>query len=121
MRYHHLYADEAGESHWKDVEVRLEERVFAPPAKGIEISDPVTATGMLFLRLEKGWSEPVHPTPKPQMLVCLSGAVIVTASDGEERRIGPGDVWYMEDVTGKGHHTRVEGEEDFEAVIVQQG
>ncbi len=35
MKYHKLYSDENGESHWADVEVVLEERVFAPPAQGI--------------------------------------------------------------------------------------
>ena len=33
--------------------------------------------------------------------------------------IGKGDVWHMEDCSGKGHHTRVISDEDFEAVIVQ--
>ena len=121
VRYHHLYADETGESRWKDVDVPLEERVFAPPAQGIEVSDAMAAGNLLFLRLRAGWSEPDHPTPVPQMLICVAGAAIVTASDGEARRIGQGDMWFMEDTTGKGHHTRVDGAADFEAVIVQTG
>lgn len=119
MKYHHLYADSGGESHWREVEVALEERVFAPPAKGIFISDADAARASLFLRLPAGWNEPAHPTPKRQTLVCLAGAVDVTASDGETRRIGPGDVWRMEDRTGKGHHTAVAGTVDFEAVVIQ--
>ncbi len=43
----------------------------------------------------------------------------VTASDREIRQIGPGDVWQMEDLTGKGHRTRVLGNDDFEAAVVQ--
>lgn len=119
MRYHHLYADDSGESRWRDVEVALDVRRFAPPAQGIEISAPEKATQTMFLRLRAGWDEPAHPTPKRQTLVCLAGAVRVTASDGEAREIGPGDVWRMEDRHGKGHHTRVISETDFEAVIVQ--
>jgi quercetin dioxygenase-like cupin family protein len=119
LRYHRLYADESGESHWRDVDVTLQERTFAPPAKGILVSEPERATSMVFLELPAGWDEPVHPTPKRQILICLAGVVRVTASDGEAREIGPGDVWCMEDLVGKGHHTRVEGDEDFEAVIVQ--
>ena len=120
MRYHHLYADSKGESRWRDVEVALAERTFAPPAEGILISEPEPATGMVFLRLPVGWNEPIHPTPKKQMLVCLAGTVCVTASDDEAREIGPGDVWLMEDVVGKGHHTRVVSDVAFEAIIVQQ-
>ncbi|HCQ63780.1 MAG TPA: cupin [Rhodobacteraceae bacterium] len=119
MKVHHLDADEAGESHWHDVDVGLAERVFAPPAQGIFVSQPEAARTTLFLRLPAGWSEPTHPTPKRQTLVGLRSAIDVTASDGETRRIGPGDIWRMADRTGKGHHTAVVGDEDFEAVMIQ--
>ena len=119
MIYHRLYADDQGESHWEDIEVTLEERSFAPPAKAIEISPSEPVTNTLFLRLKSGWDEPIHPTPVAQRLICLAGAVRVTASDGEARDIGPSDVWHMEDKHGKGHHTVVTSHEDFLAVIVQ--
>jgi quercetin dioxygenase-like cupin family protein len=60
-----------------------------------------------------------NPSPKKQTLICLAGVVYVTASNGEARKIGPGDVWLMEDLIGKGHHTRVTSNETFRAVIVQ--
>ena len=119
IKFHKLYADAAGESHWQDVTVDLAERVFAPPAQAIEISEPEAARQMMFLRLRAGWNEPIHPTPVRQKLICVAGTVRVTASDGEARDIGPGDVWHMEDRHGKGHHTQVTSAEDFEAVIVQ--
>lgn len=121
MRYHHLFSDAAGESHWKTTEIALSEQSFAPPARAIHVSEAVASTSMVFLRLHAGWDEPVHPTPVHQTLVCLTGTVRVTASDGAARDIGPGDIWRMEDLTGKGHHTRVTSAEDFEAVIVQHG
>lgn len=119
MKYFRLFADAAGESHWQDIDVTLNERVFAPPAQGIEISEPAPASQTMFLRLRPGWNEPVHPTPVGQKLVCLAGSVTVTASDGDSREIGAGDVWIMEDTHGKGHHTVVSSDTDFEAVIVQ--
>ncbi len=119
MLFNDLFVDESGESHWREVTVALEEKTFAPPAKAIEISDTMPAMGLLFLRLAAGWDEPIHPTPRVQTLICLRGAVEVTASDGEARRIGPGDVWRMADTFGKGHHTKVVSEGDFECVIVQ--
>lgn len=119
MQYHKLYSDKAGESHWEDVEITLQERSFAPPARNIEISEPENVGRFMFLRLPAGWDEPVHPTPVRQKLVCLSGKILVTASDGEAREIAKGDVWHMEDLSGKGHHTRVIGQEDFEAAIIQ--
>lgn len=119
MKYHHLFTDAEGESHWRDVEVALTEQTFAPPAKGILVSPAELAKATLFLTLPAGWNEPIHPTPKRQFFICLSGAVLVTARDGEARRIGPGDVWRMEDRCGKGHRTTVLGEEACTAVMVQ--
>lgn len=119
MHYHKLGVDDAGESHWETVEVTLSERVFAPPAQNIHLSDPEPCARVVFLRLPAGWDEPIHPTPARQRLVCLAGAVRVTASDGEAREIGPGDVWQMQDTWGKGHHTRVISDADFEAMVVQ--
>lgn len=119
MLYHHLFADESGESRWRTVEVDLEERSFAPPARAIFVSAAEPARATVFLRLDAGWDEPIHPTPLRQTLFCLSGAVRVTASDGETRVIGKGDVWRMEDTHGKGHHTRVISDGPFEAALVQ--
>jgi len=119
MWFHHLYADESGESHWRKVELVLQERTFAPPAQRIFISEPEAAKALVFLSLKSGWNEPSHRTPKRQILMCLAGAVRVTASDGEAREIRQGDVWRMEDVTGKGHHTRVTSGVNFEVVVVQ--
>ena len=119
MKVNDLVCDAAGESHWQTTEITLSERSFAPPAEAIAVSDTAPASGMLFLRLVAGWDEPVHPTPRVQTLICLRGTVVVTASDGEARAIGPGDVWRMADTHGKGHHTRVVGDADFECVIVQ--
>jgi len=93
VKFQRLYSDAQGESHWEDVEVSLEERTFAPPAKAIEVSEAEPTKQVLFLRLRAGWDEPIHPTPVAQKLICLSGKVRVTASDGEIRDIGPGDVW----------------------------
>jgi len=119
VTYHHLYSDAMGESCWRHVNVELNEQTFAPPAQGILVSSAEAAKALLFLKLPAGWSEPIHPTPKKQALICLAGAVRVTASDGNARDIRKGDVWRMEDNTGKGHHTEVIGDEDFEAAVVQ--
>lgn len=119
LKFHRLYSDADGESHWQDVNVELHEQTFAPPAKAIEISAPDAVKQTMFLKLRAGWDEPVHPTPVMQKLICLAGTVRVTASDGEVRNIGPGDVWHMEDKHGKGHHTVVTSAEDFLSVIIQ--
>jgi hypothetical protein len=72
-----------------------------------------------FHRLRAGGHEPIHPTPGCQKLICLAGAVRLIASDGEARNITTRNVWHMEDRHGKGHHTKVNSTEDFEAIIIQ--
>ena len=119
MKYFLLSADKTGTSHWSDIDVSLTPVEFAPPAGNIHLSEGEDAARVVFLRLPAGWNEPQHPSPRAQMLICRQGAVEVTASDGEKRIIGPGDVWRMEDTTGEGHHTRVVSDEDFDAVVVQ--
>lgn len=119
MHFHKLYSDENGESHWATIGVTLTEKTFAAPAKSIEVSAAEPFSTTLFLRLKAGWDEPIHTTPVVQKLICLRGAVRVTASDGDAREIGAGDVWHMEDTHGKGYHTAVISTEDFEAVMVQ--
>jgi len=119
MKYYDLFVDTDGESHWRDVAVTLTEQSFAPPAQDILISAPQAANGFVFLRLRSGWDEPIHPTPRAQTLICVAGAVDVTASDGETRKIAVGDIWRMADTWGKGHHTRVTSDGDFESVIIQ--
>nr|WP_306266050.1 hypothetical protein [Pararhizobium sp. IMCC3301] len=119
MKFQKLFSDENGKSHWEDIDVAMEVRSFASPAQNIEISEPELVKQAMFLRLRSGWNEPIHPTPVAQKLICLAGTVRVTASDGESRDIGPGDVWHMEDRHGKGHHTMVTSKEDFESMIIQ--
>lgn len=68
MKFQKLFADDAGESHWEDVDVTVETRTFAPPAKDIEVSEPAPVKQMVFLRLRSGWDEPIHPTPVKQKL-----------------------------------------------------
>ena len=121
MEYFRLFDRDCGDSTFEDVTITLSEKTFAPPARAIEISETRASSRMLFLRLRKGWNEPIHPTPIPQTLICRQGTVRVTASDGSTREVGPGDVWLMEDCAGKGHHTEVISAEDFECVIVQHG
>ncbi len=119
MKYHKLYSDADGQSHWETVTVTLVEQTFAPPAKAIEISSADEVKKLLFLRLNAGWGEPVHTSPVEQKLICLTGSARVTASDGEFRDIMPGDVWHMADNHGRGHHTAVTSDDAFTCVIVQ--
>jgi quercetin dioxygenase-like cupin family protein len=69
---------------------------------------------MAIVAGDESWAgEEPHPAPARQYMVSLQGAVEVTASDGDTRRVGPGEVLLIEDTTGKGHSTRAIGEIKF--------
>jgi len=118
MQYTRLYADKKGESHFERASLDLEESDYRPPAPMMLVSHAFDADGLQFVRLRVGWDGKSICPPERQFLICLSGEIEVTASDGKKRRFGPGDAVLMEDVSGKGHRTRVRGAEEFLAAVV---
>ena len=98
MRIHNLYCDASGESHWRDVEVQwVEERNFS------KLSARGPATGIIFREVPPTYDLDWHPAPRRQYIINLDAGVQITASDGEARTIGAGEVILVEDTTGKGH------------------
>jgi hypothetical protein len=119
VKYGILYTDQNGESHFKDGEVGFELIDFAPPAPPVGLSRYMSASQLVFFKIPSGWFGDWHPAPKRQFFCCLSGEFELTASDGETRVFGSGDVFLLEDITGKGHKSKVTSKEDFIAGIVQ--
>ena len=107
MNYFRIYTDDAGETHFEDVEVELEEQ---NPQSFLSKLYP--ATGVIFRQTPPDQYIDWHPAPRRQFVVTLSGQAEVEASDGEVRQIGPGTVMLAEDLTGKGHITRGVGNDD---------
>ncbi len=52
-----------------------------------------------------------HPAPRRQFVIILSGQLEIGCGDGTKQVFGPGDARLVEDTTGKGHTTRVVGNE----------
>jgi len=104
MRIHNLYVDANGETHFRDIEVEwVEER------PGGKLSKRFPATGIIFRETSGDYDLDWHPAPRRQYIINLDGGVEITASDGEKRTIGAGEVLLVEDVTGKGHLSKSVG------------
>jgi hypothetical protein len=116
-----IYADAAGESHFEDVLVSLRLVEFAPPAPPILASDFAPAQAYGFLRAAPGWYGDWHPSPTRQFLFYLSGDSELEVSDGEVRHFRAGSILLVEDTLGVGHVSRVVGDGDAIAVVVQVG
>jgi hypothetical protein len=106
-----IYSDSIGESHFEDIELPFELKDFAPPAPPISVTDFIGVEGFVIISSPAGWFGDWHPVPRKQYMFCLTGELEVEVSDGEIRRFGPGDVILVEDTSGKGHVSRVVGEE----------
>lgn len=101
-----LYADEAGESHFEDIEIEMASVQYAPPAPPVELSAPAPATGYYWFRFPRDWQDAEHPTPRRQLFVVLEGEVEGWTSNGDTRVLKAGDRLLMEDTTGRGHGAR---------------
>src|SRR6516165_9028847 len=104
MRIHNLYCDASGVSHWRDIEVQwLEDRNFS------KLSARLPATGIIFRETSGDYDLSWHPAPRRQYIINLDGGVQITASDGQARTIGAGEVVLVEDTSGKGHLSKSVG------------
>jgi carbonic anhydrase len=98
MRIHNLYEDEHGVSHWRDIEVE-----WAQTTATGHLSAPIKVSALIFRDTNPDYDLDWHPAPRRQYIINLDGGVKLTASDGEARVIGAGEVILVEDVSGKGH------------------
>lgn len=98
MKIHRLYVDKNGESHFEDVQVEFRESTRAG-----RLSARLPATGIIFREVPSDYDLDWHPAPRRQYIINLDAGVQLTASDGETRRIGAGEVILLEDTWGKGH------------------
>ena len=98
MRIHNLYTDAGGQSHFRNIEVEWVEETRAG-----KLSKRLPATGIIFRQVPPTYDLDWHPAPRRQYIINLDAGVQITASDGESRVIGAGEVVLVEDTTGKGH------------------
>ena len=98
MRIHNLYVDGNGETHFRDIEVEWGD---ATPSG--RLSRRFAATCIIFRQVPPTYDLDWHPAPRRQYIINLDAGVRITASDGESRVIGAGEVILVEDTTGKGH------------------
>lgn len=119
MEYVRMYSDAAGETHFQDLPIPLALVEFSPPSPPVYLAAFTPAARFTLIRLPAGWYGDWHPTPRRQLFCILQGTWEVTVSDGEVRRFGPGSLPLVEDTSGRGHTTRILGDTDGCAAIVQ--
>ncbi len=106
-----IYADRNGESHVEELELS----VINPPTPGAA-GGTIPSDGRPILRAypvrstDADWAlVDWHRAPRKTFVVAISGNIEVEVSDGQRLAIAKGDLVYLEDTTGKGHVTRLQG------------
>jgi hypothetical protein len=112
MKIVRLYTGEDNESHFEDIEIELN------PSGRMQVSELQPAQGIMFRTASPSHLSNYHPVPKRQYVITLSGQVEIETGDGTIRRFGAGDVMLAEDTTGRGHITRVVGDQPRHYVFI---
>jgi hypothetical protein len=119
FEYSRLYADESGESHFSEPEAELSEVEFALTTPPVFLSESTAVNHYQFFAAPAGWQAGWHVSPARHLFVAISGEWEVTASDGETRKFGPTAVLLVDDTSGKGHTSRVLGNSDSTALLIE--
>jgi len=96
-----VYSDNAGESHFKDIEIPLND-------SGVigKLSSPFDVRSLIFREVTPSYDWDFHCAPQRQYIVLLEGEIEIETSLGDKRIFKQGEILLMEDTTGKGHKTK---------------
>ncbi|HEX2919699.1 MAG TPA: hypothetical protein VHO50_00900 [Bacteroidales bacterium] len=114
MKYTRIYSDEAGESHFEDVDIALKED--GP----LGMMSEVFKVNLLQFRenvADYYWD--YHNAPAKQFIILLDGEIEITTSLLEKRRFSAGDILLVEDTKGKGHRTENVNKNIRKSIFIQ--
>jgi len=103
MKIVRLYTGADSQSHFEEIEARF-------TGAGIATTEIQNASSVVFRSAPVGHVIDWHPAPRRQYVVSLAGRWEIECSDGV-RLFKAGDVMLAEDLAGKGHVSRVVGNE----------
>ena len=101
MGIYRLYSGVDGESHLEEMDL----------SEHPELTEAQSTTNIMFREWTAGHFIDWHPAPRRQYIISLSGKVEVGLGDGTSVVYNPGDARLVEDTKGRGHTTRVIGNE----------
>ncbi|MBI4885651.1 MAG: hypothetical protein HY824_01030 [Acidobacteria bacterium] len=101
-----LYTGPDKQSHAEDIAVAFNQGPTSNIAPLMKI------TGAELHRTPPGRFNDWHPGPRRQYVITLSGRGEIEVAGGKKIALEPGHIELIEDTTGKGHTTRVIGNEE---------
>jgi quercetin dioxygenase-like cupin family protein len=112
-----VYSGADGHSHVAELALHMKPFRDVEGAHG-EGTALAAASGIAFRVAPPGYVLDWHCAPRRQYSISLSGTAEIEVGDGTIVRVEPGDVVLAEDLTGRGHVTRVVGVEPRVYAIV---
>ena len=112
-----VYSGKDGQSHLD--QVTLDMKPFKDHEGSYGEAAPMqAASGIAFRVAPPGYVLDWHCAPRRQYSISLSGVAEIEVGDGTKVRVNPGDAVLAEDLTGRGHVTRVIGDQPrFYAIV----
>jgi len=101
-----LYTGPDGQTHFEETEAKF------TVGGNNEVFKLLSITGAELHRAAPGTVIDWHTAPRRQYVITLSGQGEIEVAGGKKFTVGPGHIDLVEDTTGKGHITRVTGNED---------
>lgn len=101
-----LYTGPDGQTHAEEIPAK-----FAAGGNS-EVSKMMNTARAELHRAAPGTVIDWHTAPRRQYIITLSGRGELEVAGGQKIQVGPGHIELVEDTTGKGHITRVVGNED---------
>jgi quercetin dioxygenase-like cupin family protein len=111
VKINRLYTGPDGQTHAEEILVD-----FGPG--GVDAFKLKAGAGAEIRRAPPGRVVDWHPAPRRQYVITLSGRGEIELIDGTKIQLGPGSINLAEDLTGKGHITRVIGNEDRVTIAI---
>ena len=107
MKVTRFHATADGESRFQEIEIPINEPRPDQFGHTILQSGAWASPSIRFVELPTGLDQSWHHAPARQIVVVLSGTLEVGTSDNQKLRCMPGQAFIADDLTGKGHLTRV--------------
>lgn len=114
-----VYADQAGETHLADFELPVARQTDDGQVRMRGLMGVPSVKLGIHDVLEKAPSADLHSTSPRKLIAVLRGTFEITASDGQRRRFGTGDVLLTDDLNSKGHAFEDVGAENLLTVIAE--
>jgi hypothetical protein len=115
MALFHLHGDESGATRLARLEMGIEES----PVGAVRGMLGIPATAMSLLQfIPRKPDLGMHQSPGRQFSVVLRGVLEVVPSLGDPEHLGPGAIFFGDDVDTKGHVSRDVGEEPLMVMVV---